>query len=328
MDMNDIAQLAGVSRSTVSRYFNNGYVSQEKRQAIEAVVKKTGYAPSQNAQTLRTGKTHVVGVIIPKINSGSVSRMVAGITNVLNQANYQVILSNTQNDARAELKSMRLLTNKNQVDGIILIATIITPEHRELMENLSVPIVVLDQEVEALHCVYQDDYRAVYDQSLKVLDHAQHPAFIGVTQDDISAGKQRTQGFLDAAEKKGFDPASIPLYQAAFTLDSGYEACEVLLDNHPEVDTIVCATDQIALGALTCLKEFGRAVPADVQVTGVGDGEMAQVVTPTLSTIHHHYKTSGEVAASMLVDLMAAEKPRTRMVKMDFDLIWRGSTRS
>ena len=84
MDINQIAQLAGVSRATVSRYLNDGYVSQEKRAAIARVIKETGYVPSQYAKSLRTGKSNVVGVIIPKINSASVSRMVAGMTTVLN----------------------------------------------------------------------------------------------------------------------------------------------------------------------------------------------------------------------------------------------------
>ena len=80
MDINEIARMAGVSRATVSRFLNNGYVSQEKRKLISKVIKETGYVPSQSAQQLRTGKTNLVGIIIPKINSQSVARMVAGIT--------------------------------------------------------------------------------------------------------------------------------------------------------------------------------------------------------------------------------------------------------
>ena len=83
MDINEIARLAGVSRATVSRYLNNGYVSQAKREEIARVIEETGYVPSRQAQQLRTGRTNLVGVIIPKINSQSVSRMVAGITETL-----------------------------------------------------------------------------------------------------------------------------------------------------------------------------------------------------------------------------------------------------
>ena len=86
MNINEIAKLAGVSRATVSRYLNNGYVSDEKKERIQEVIDRTGYKPSTQAQTLRTKKTRLIGVILPKINSDSISRMVAGISVVLKEA--------------------------------------------------------------------------------------------------------------------------------------------------------------------------------------------------------------------------------------------------
>ena len=86
MNINEIAQLAGVSRATVSRYLNEGYVSAEKRERIRKVIRETGYHPSNSAQTLRSRKTNFIGVIIPKINSDSIGKMVAGITRCIGQA--------------------------------------------------------------------------------------------------------------------------------------------------------------------------------------------------------------------------------------------------
>ena len=85
MNINEIAKLAGVSRATVSRYLNDGYVSAEKRQIIRRVIEETGYQPSSQAQMLRTKKTKLVGVILPKINSNTISREVAGISDILTQ---------------------------------------------------------------------------------------------------------------------------------------------------------------------------------------------------------------------------------------------------
>ena len=78
MNINEIARLAGVSRATVSRYLNNGYVSEEKKAVIHRVIEETGYQPSSQAQMLRTKKTRLVGVILPKINSNTISREAAG----------------------------------------------------------------------------------------------------------------------------------------------------------------------------------------------------------------------------------------------------------
>ena len=96
MNINEIAELAGVSRATVSRYLNDGYVSEEKRAAIRKVIEETGYRPSQQARNLRSKVTKLVGVIIPEIESGSVSQMVSGISEVLSVKGYQLLLADTR----------------------------------------------------------------------------------------------------------------------------------------------------------------------------------------------------------------------------------------
>ena len=110
-------------------------------------------------------------------------------------------------------------------------------------------------------------------------------------------------------------------------MDSGYEQAEALLADYPELDAIVCATDSIAYGALTCLREYGHRVPEDIVVTGVDDSEISQIVTPTLTTIHNHYKTSGLEAARMLVGFMSGEEYVPRKVKMGYEVVARNSTR-
>ena len=327
MDINQIAQMAGVSRATVSRYLNNGYVSQEKRAAIRRVIEKTGYVPSRHAKTLRTGKTNVVGVIIPKINSASVSRMVAGITPVLNAEGYQVLLANTDNDAAREVDYLHLFSEKSQVDGVILIATVITNEHRDAISALPVPIVVLDQDVDVCSCVYQNDHDAMRDVTRIALRGAERPAYIGVFEEDVAVGQMRRRGFLDACAERGVEVPERALRIAEFSVDSGYEQAEALLGCYPELDSIVCATDSIAYGTLTCLREYGRRVPEDVAVTGIDDSEISQIVTPTLTTVHHHYKTSGAEAARMLVGFMSGNDYVARKVEMDYDVVARNSTR-
>ena len=103
MNISTIAALAGVSPATVSRYLNHGYVSEEKRKKIQEVIKRTGYTPSSSAQTLRTGRNNLIGVIVPKISSESVARMVDGITEAVSHSSYQVLLANTGNNTAREL---------------------------------------------------------------------------------------------------------------------------------------------------------------------------------------------------------------------------------
>ncbi|HIR90624.1 MAG TPA: LacI family DNA-binding transcriptional regulator [Candidatus Limicola stercorigallinarum] len=326
MDIKQIAEMAGVSRATVSRYFNNGYVSQEKRAAIARVIKKTGYAPSRQAKTLRTGKSGLVGVIIPKINSASVSRMVAGITSVLNEAGYQLLLANTDNDAKVEVDFLKLFAERSNVDGVILVATVFTRAHREAISALPVPLVVLDQVLPGYCSVYQDDYGAMRDVADLALRTSAHPAYIGVLEEDVAAGSERRRGYLDACRAHGIEVSDDRLLVTDFSIDGGYSACEQLLARGLEFDALVCATDSIAYGALTCLREHERAVPREVQVVGIGDSELSQVITPRLTTVHYHYKTSGIEAARMLLGLMASTEGVWRETKMGYDVVERDST--
>lgn len=328
MDINGIAKLAGVSRATVSRYLNDGYVSKEKRARIAKVIEETGYVPSRQARQLRTGKTGLVAVIIPKVYSQSVSRMVEGITETLGEAGYEVILANTNNDEKSEVRYLDLFSGRNRIDGIILIATIVTEEHLRAIGSLKVPIVILGQRIEGQDCVYNDDYHATHAITRSVLRTSRRPAFIGVTLRDEAAGRMRRQGFLDACAEAGIEVAPQATVEADFTVESGYLACEALLDAVPDADTIVCATDDIAYGALTCVREYGHAVPDDIQVTGVGDSELSRILMPSLTTAHLFFKTSGIEAARMLLSELSGDvgaSPRELM--MGYEVHARSSTR-
>ena len=327
MDINDIAKAAGVSRATVSRFLNNGYVSAEKRELIARVIEQTGYVPSSHAQTLRTGRTRLVGVIIPKINSHSVGRMVAGITRELDKAGYQVLIANTGNDENKELEYLSIFSERNQVDGIILIATVVTPAHKRALEALALPVVVLGQQVDGVSCVYHDDYHALLDVTREVLASAKNPGFIGFKEVDVAAGRMRRQGFLDACAEAGIELADAALETGEFTADSGYFCTERLLDGVPGLDAIICASDDVAFGALTCLREYGHRVPEDVAVTGVGDGSLAAIAFPALTTVHFFYRTSGEEAARMLVSAIDDGERVPRQLMMGHRLMRRSTTR-
>ena len=161
MNISEIAKLAGVSSAAVSRYFNQGYISEEKREAIRKVVEETGYRPSVQAQTLRTKKTKMIGVIVPKIASASIGRVVEGILSVLNANGYQMLLAVTQNNPKKELEYLMTFSEK-QVDGVILVATVFMAEHKRILKELTVPVVIVGQRLSGYCCIYHDDYQSSY----------------------------------------------------------------------------------------------------------------------------------------------------------------------
>ena len=142
MTIKEIAKLAGVSSAAVSRYLNGGYVSDEKKEQIKKVIDETGYQPSAQARMLRTKKACLIGVVVPKINSESISRITAGIEKVLSERNYQMLLAGTDNTPAKEIEYMRLFENY-PVDGIILVGTMITAEYRRFLKESKVPVVMM-----------------------------------------------------------------------------------------------------------------------------------------------------------------------------------------
>ena len=316
MTINEIARMAGVSRTTVSRYLNDGYVSREKADRIRSVIESTGYQPSRQAQMLRTKRTNLIGVILPKLNSDSISREIDSITTVLAKAGYEVLLANTNNQEQEEIKYLKLFAANGSVDAVILIGTIWTKEHDDILREYPLPVVVLGQHCSTCSCVYFDDYKAAKQQAEILARTGKRIGYIGVTELDEAAGHNRKAGFLDAMSEAGIAVPPEAMVVTGFRIQSGYEAAEELLSRYPDPDSIFCATDSIAVGAMVCLRERGYRIPEDIQITGIGDSEKGQVVTPRLSTVHYYYKTSGKETARLLLGLLSGSKQNNRAVRM------------
>jgi LacI family sucrose operon transcriptional repressor len=320
--INEIAKMAGVSRATVSRYLNDGYVSEEKKERIAGVIAETGYIPSSQAQMLRSKKTGLIGVIIPKISSDSIGRMVDGIGEELAKEGYQLLLASTNNNEREEVRYLQTFRN-NYVDGVILIGTIFRKEHRKALEELEVPVVILGQQYEGYACVYQDDCHSARDVAELLTKSCRHIAYIGVTPRDKAVGAARKKGFQTALSSKGLEPVAEK--QIAFRMEEGYQAMRQIVETIPYIDGVFCATDMIAAGALQYLREAG--LQRKVCVTGMGDSRIATILQPSLSTVHFHYKSSGREAARLLIEMLQKSEDVRKEIKMGYQIIERDSTR-
>lgn len=325
MTISEIAKLAGVSTATVSRYFNQGYVSEEKKQIIRRIVEETGFSPSPHAQMLRTKQTRTIGVIIPKINSETVSRMVAGINRVLTQEKYLLVLGDTENDEREELKFLDLFRNK-QVDGVILIGTVLSAKHKQRIKNLDVPFVLLGQRMLGVNSVYHDNYEAVYALASKLAQNGKVFAMIAATEADQAAGSDRRRAYWDALRELG-KSEKVFFEEARFDLHAAREACSRLFEAHPDIDTLFCATDNMAVGALQHLHSIGKTIPHDIQLAGVGDTLISDVANPTITSIAFPYEESGQVAAELLLQSIVDENASKKEIKIAYKISYKGSTR-
>lgn len=309
MTMKELAKMAGVSSAAVSRYLNGGPLSQEKRERIKAMIEQTGYQPDPAAQMLRTRSTDQIGLIIPKVNSHAASRVVAGAASVLAQEGYFALLASTDDDPEKEITYLNLFQSRS-VAGIILMASVMTPRHEEVMRTSPVPIVVNGQKFRQVPCVYHDDHGAAYEIASRMIARGRRKlGYIGVTEADVAVGLNRRRGVQAAMKDSGMDPEHLAIATSpSFSIDGGRAAMERLLELRPGLDGVICATDQIAFGAMEVLKEKGFRLPEEISIAGMDDNWASRHVSPTLTTAHFYYKTSGETAARLLLDMIRTKQ--------------------
>lgn len=321
MNISDIAKMAGVSSAAVSRYFNQGYISEEKRKAIKKVVDETGFRPSLQAQTLRTKKTKIIGVILPKIDSYSLGSVVAGILSVLDRTDYEMMLADTQNSPEKELKYLSIFSEK-QVDAVIFLGTVFTAEHRRVLKQMSVPLVIVGQYLNGCNCIYHDDYHASYDLTELMLSKGRkRPGYISAIRQDKATGLDRYRGYCDALGEAGLEEMAAHYVTADFTMQSGYEKAGELMELYGDTDAILCATDTIAVGAMMYLRDHGIKVPEEIILAGHGGSRITKITSPTLTTAGFSYEESGRMAAERILELLKNPELPPRSVMLGYRIL-------
>ena len=325
----DIAKLAGVSKSTVSRYLNNGYVSIEARDKIKKVLDETGFTPQRQAKGMRTKKTNLIGVIVPKISSETPARVVEGITEILSPNGYDILIANTNLSIEKELEYLNIF-KANQVDGIIFMATKVTERHIEVMNNLEVPIVVVAQDIEGFSSVFFNEYDATRDITNYLIEKGHNKlAYIGVYEEDKAVGLYRKEAYIETLKENNIDIVEEYIKIGNFSEESGYELAKEIIENGNIPTAIVAVTDNLALGAIEYLTDNNYRVPEDIAVVGMGDSKLSRVITPKLSTVHYHYKTAGRKSAEIILeylkDTTTDKEKMVKKVRLDCLLIKRNS---
>lgn len=327
MDLNiiDVAKLAGVSKSTVSRYLNNGYVSIEAREKIKKVLDETGFVPQRQARGMRNKKTNLIGVIIPKISSETPSKVVGGITEVLSKNEYDILIANTNLSVEKELEYLNIFRS-NQVDGIIFMATKVKEEHIRVMNELKVPIVIVAQDIEGFSSVYFNEFDATRDITNYVIKKGHKKlAYIGVYEDDVAVGLHRKKAYLETLKENNIEIIEENIKIGDFSEETGYKLAKEIMEGNNIPTAIIATTDNLALGTIEYLNDNNYKVPEDIAVVGMGDSRIARVITPKLTTMHYNYKTAGKKAAEIILDKVKNNEIIEKKVKLNCLLIKRNS---
>ncbi|RHW39126.1 LacI family transcriptional regulator [Neobacillus notoginsengisoli] len=314
--INDIAELAGVAKSTVSRYLNGGNVSEKTKARIRKVIEETNYEPNSFAQSLKAKKTNFIGVIAPTLDSFVTSTVLMAIDEELRKRDYSTLIISTSKHVDREIESLVSLS-RQKVDGIILVATGVTDKHIETIHSIDIPVLIVAQEADQFNCIINDDYQAGFEMG-KYIGGKGHTsvAYLGVTESDIAVGQKRKQGVIQGLTEGGV--RDIKTFLTEFNFQDASRVTQELLDGF-KPSAIICATDTIAFGALKTLLRLGKKVPEDVSLAGFGGYTISEVIHPSMTTIRFHNEATGKMAAKTIIKMTDGEEvPRLQVSSYTF----------
>ena len=318
----DIAKMAGVGTTTVSRYFNGGNLKKETHERIKEIVDKYNYTPNTFAKALKSTDSKIIGVIVPCLHSYVSGNTLKYLDKELKDNNYETLIMNANFDENKQLEYIKKLARMN-VDGIILLPTTMSKAYESTIKSIDVPVVMLGQEGEYTYSVEYNDLNAARDLTNYVLASGHKKiAYLGVSEDDIAVGYYRKLGVIMALEKYGLKPENILITN--FSMEEAYDIVKENIQKLKDDSCLICATDNLAYGAIKALEEEGLSVGENYSVAAFGDYTSSALLKSPLTTIKFDLKDAAKQTVGMLLNVIKKEETAMKLL-IGYDLKTRNS---
>lgn len=323
----DVARLAGVSKSTVSRAFSpSSSISPDKKARVIDAAKRLGYQPNALARSLRTTRSNLIGIILEEFTNPLFLRILELITRALQENGLHALAINATKDL--SLSEAMELVMQYRIDGLIVSSDMPLRVEYE-WAAMNVPVIVFarsDKRIAGAFGICLDDEAAGQLAARHLVAQGyERPAFVGGFP-GVSVSVERQNGFMTGLAESGMRVTGVE-YAGDNTYDLGYEAGRRLLGRTPRPDSVFCVNDQVAIGVIdAATREFGLHVPHDLGVVGVDDIWMARTEGYSLSTITQPLEAMAEAMIALLLGTDGATQPGPPML-FDGTLVARGSTR-
>lgn len=309
----DVARLAGVSISTVSRVMNDSKpVSPESRRKVLDAIKKLDFKPNELARSLVMRKSNMIGVVVKDIGISYMAQIVRGIEEIGRMYGYDILLSSTYGDLEAEKKIVEFMCTK-QVEGIIMIGEKLNPEIVFNLKTKNIPFIRLDKfyEYDDEHTV-TIDYKLTSEKMTNYLVSEGHSNILFISEDISSRiGRDKLTGYRDGIVQNNLK--NFIINATDITVETGYKMGSEILEfvNKNNITVVFASEDSLAIGFISYCYDNGLKVPDDISVAGFGDDLLASIYRPALTTIQEPYYDMGAVSMRKLIkDLRNEEKLR------------------
>jgi len=328
-NLEDIAKLAGVSRSTVSRVVNEDpNVGKATREKVLQIIQQANYHPNIAARGLAAGRTRILGIVIPRAVSALFTDpyfplLIQGISTTCNSSDYSVMLWLAEPEY--ERRMIRKILYSGLIDGVIVASAQLEDSMVEALTEGDLPFILVGRHSSggAVSYVDIDNVGSARDIVLHLLRQGYRRIATITGPRSMVPGVDRLEGYLSALRHRGLTPDPSLIVEGDFTDAGGEAAMQRLLPLRPEA--VFAASDMMAEGALRALREAGRRVPADIAVVGFDDMPFAPRTDPPLTTVRQPVHRMGVVVAETLIDMIENPDPAPRRVILPTEIVIRKS---
>jgi LacI family transcriptional regulator len=332
--MKDVAQDLGLSVVTISKVLRNHQdISSETRDRVLKKIKELGYRPNWAARSLVTGKSYLMGLVVPDLLHPFFAEVAKGASRTLRKQGYSLVLSSSEEDPKLEKQEIEQLLGRG-LDAFIIASAQAGIESFEQIQEQGKPYVLVDRKFSQLSAPFVGvDDRAVGTMATEHLlaIGCRRIAYIGGPNTSPAIG--RLEGYREALSNAGRDINESYIMRRAHGDDSsdvsGHEAMNLLLDLRQPPDGVFCYNDPMAMGAMKAIVEHGKRIPADIAIIGCGNLLYSSLLRVPLSTIDQESQRIGERAAKLALALVAEKRDgrKPKSILMEPKLIVRESTR-
>lgn len=330
--LEEIARLAKVSRSTVSRVINDDpHVDPKTRQRVLAVIQRLNYHPNVAARGLAAGRTCILGLVFPMGVSALFANpyfplLIQGVSAACNAHDHSVMLWIAEPEY--ERRMMPQIRHNGLIDGVIVASHLLNDPVLEALKKSRMPFVMIGRSPKKDQLNYVDvDNRG---SARLMVEHLLRQGYrrIGTItgRQNMIAGMDRLEGYLAALRANGIDPDPNLVAAGDFSEASGQTAMQCLIPFKP--DAVFVASDSMAVGALRALRNANLRVPQDMALAGFDDMPFAERTDPPLTTVRQPIHRAGALAAETLIDLISNPDSPPRRIILPTELVVRASTGS
>ncbi|RBP46693.1 LacI family DNA-binding transcriptional regulator [Garciella nitratireducens] len=330
---NDVARLAGVSTSTVSRVIsNNPKISKSTRMKVLKCMEELGYYPNANARSLAIKKTGTVGIIIPATSEDYFSNpffteSIRGIIKSASNSDYDLLLS-TNTEKGEELKILQKFIKGSKVDGVILMTSKIEDECIQYLLSVDFPFSLIgstQDENQKINQVDNDNCLAAYELTKHIIRIGRKRIAMIVGDLNLVVSKKRMEGYKKALSESDIYFDKNLLFSGSFDEKTGYKYAKQISNIKPLPDGLIVADDLVAFGAVKAFQDLGINIPEDIAIASFNNSILAKHVDVPLTSVDINAMELGREAMNLLVDAIE-NKVRGRKIVIPYSIYKREST--